>query len=131
MKTKEPILCYVYDCWAYFTTQSLDKQWGDDWDDAPYEHNAGRPYYPYKEKGEDWDIIRVAWEGPFDTPDMYHANSPWSVKTINQGAVPWLTNVRNLYGNHTEPISIFAGCTLDYFKKEVRRGGGDVYVKEV
>ena len=41
-----PRLCYIDNCWAYFTTQPLDKQWGDDWDDAPYEHNAGEPYTP-------------------------------------------------------------------------------------
>lgn len=29
---------------AYFTTQPLAEAWGDDWDDAPYEHNAGTPY---------------------------------------------------------------------------------------
>ena len=39
-------LCYVEGNIAYFTTQDLDKQWGDDWDDAPYEHNAGLPYLP-------------------------------------------------------------------------------------
>ena len=43
---KDPILCYVDEPWAYFTTQDLDKQWGDDWNDAPYEHNAGTPYEP-------------------------------------------------------------------------------------
>ena len=41
-----PCLCYVDGCWAYFTTQRLDHQWGDDWNDAPYEHNAGPPYDP-------------------------------------------------------------------------------------
>lgn len=46
MSNIEPRLCYVEGDWAYFTTQPLDKQWGDDWDDAPYEHNAGEPYYP-------------------------------------------------------------------------------------
>jgi hypothetical protein len=25
-------LCYVEDSWAYFTTQDVTKQWGDDWD---------------------------------------------------------------------------------------------------
>lgn len=39
-------LCYVDGNRAYFTTQPLDQQWGDDWDDAPYEHNAGTPYTP-------------------------------------------------------------------------------------
>jgi hypothetical protein len=42
----EPILCYVSENFAWFTTRSLEEQWGDDWDDAPYEHNAGEPYGP-------------------------------------------------------------------------------------
>lgn len=42
----QPMLCYVKEPWAYFTTQPLDKQWGDDWNDAPYEHNAEEPYEP-------------------------------------------------------------------------------------
>jgi len=29
---------------AYFTSQPIVDQWGDDWGDAPYEHNAGPPY---------------------------------------------------------------------------------------
>ena len=37
------VLCYVDAPWAYFTTRRLSEQWGDDWDDAPYEHNAGTP----------------------------------------------------------------------------------------
>jgi hypothetical protein len=41
-----PVLCYVDGCWAFFTTKPLSEQWGDDWNDAPYEHNAGRPYGP-------------------------------------------------------------------------------------
>jgi hypothetical protein len=40
------MLCYVNLPWCYFTTKPLDEQWGDDWDDAPYEHNAGEPYGP-------------------------------------------------------------------------------------
>lgn len=32
LRTEELRLCYVSRPWAYFTTQSLDKQWGDDWD---------------------------------------------------------------------------------------------------
>lgn len=43
----EPRLCYVDGLdtlTAFFTTRPLAEQWGDDWNDAPYEHNAGRPY---------------------------------------------------------------------------------------
>lgn len=31
----EAVLCYVDGNCAYFTTQPLDQQWGDDWNDAP------------------------------------------------------------------------------------------------
>lgn len=37
-------LCHVERNFAYFTRLPLDEQWGDDWNDAPYEHNAGTPY---------------------------------------------------------------------------------------
>lgn len=40
------VLCYVDGQRAYFTTAKLADQWGDDWDDALYEHNAGEPYTP-------------------------------------------------------------------------------------
>lgn len=46
-ETGTPRLCFVdykREMRAYFTTQPVQKQWGDDWDDAPYEHNAGPPY---------------------------------------------------------------------------------------
>lgn len=39
-------LCYVSGPFAYFTSKELSEQWGDDWNDAPYEHNAGEPYAP-------------------------------------------------------------------------------------
>jgi len=29
----------------------MEKQWGDDWDDVPYEHNAEPPYDNYYEDG--------------------------------------------------------------------------------
>lgn len=31
---------------AWFTSADLKDQWGDDWNDAPYAHNAGTPYAP-------------------------------------------------------------------------------------
>lgn len=40
---KEYKLCYVEDNFAYFTND-FENQWGDDWNDRPYEHNAGEPY---------------------------------------------------------------------------------------
>ena len=37
-------LCYVSNGVLYFTNKELSEQWGDDWNDHPYEHNAGEPY---------------------------------------------------------------------------------------
>lgn len=138
---KEPILCYVDGDFAYFTTQSLDKQWGDDWDDAPYEHNAETPYTPcwHREKGDcqcdickrewnkdgtpKWRIIKVAFEGMFSRPCDGAMNSRWSVRDINKKCVPWLSQP---YINDN-PVSIYAGTTLKKFKELILKGGGTVY----
>lgn len=142
-------LCYVKDQWAYFTTQELDKQWGDDWNDAPYEHNAGTPYKPvwhreakHVKDGKlcmcesclaDWDgivprweIKCVAFEGPFTQPYEGHFNSPWTVEQINRGAVAWLRS--DNYTQHTK-VNVMAGCTYDEFIKAVKLGGGKVYAE--
>lgn len=120
-------LCYVSGPWAYFTTQDVEKQWGDDWDDAPYEHNAGEPYEPMTERGEDWAIRKVAWEGPFVTPDEGHLNSPYSVRAINRGwRVSWLQTDEFHEG---PPVSIPAGTIMREFVSLVRMAGGEVYRK--
>lgn len=121
---QEPILCFVKEPWAYFTTQSLKKQWGDDWNDAPYEHNAGEPYLPHGDE-KSWEIIKVAWDGDFDTPDSYVANTNWSVEDINNKCVPWLASASFM----DRRICIWAGTRLPVFKKLIKKGGGDVYLK--
>jgi hypothetical protein len=139
---KEPILCYVDEHWAYFTTQSLQKQWGDDWDDKPYEHNAGDPYAPNcfhysdergsvknpqdwnKDGTPKWEIIKVAWDGYFSPPCEGHLNSTWSVKDINHKCIPWLSRP------YDKPLNIWAGTSLSKFKKLIREGGGSVYEEE-
>ena len=88
---KEAKLCFVDDNFAYFTTRELSKQWGDDWDDAPYEHNAGYPYEPAQQdlkKGINWSIIKIAFEGPFLLPCSGCCNSPFSVEAINKKLLP-------------------------------------------
>lgn len=41
--------------YAFFTEVALADQWGDDWDDAPYEYNAEEPYDDHYE-GDEEDI---------------------------------------------------------------------------
>jgi hypothetical protein len=140
----EPVLCYVDGAWAWFTTKPLDDQWGDDWDDAPYEHNAGLPYGPLGEwsaedgrhlpRGRDfrddgtpkWEVFKVAWDGPFETPaDLASSNSRYSVRTINRGAVAWLAPTG--YGAKGEARAIPAGTTLGEFVLLMEAAGGRVY----
>ena len=118
---KNAVLCYIDGPWAFFTTQPLENQWGDDWDDVPYEHNAGCPYEPIE--GESWEIIKVAWEGPFITPDDGVINSRYSVQAINRGDIAWLRPV--VWEKLFRPIS--AGTTLQEFTDYMISVGGMVY----
>jgi len=124
----EPVLCYVDGPWAYFTTQKLKDQWGDDWNDAPYEHNAGTPYewYHGDDSKEPWKIIKVAFEGDFHEPCSGCTNSSFSVEDINSGAIPWLRSAPWA----DKKVSIPAGTTLKDFCDSVKSAGGAVYLKQ-
>ena len=128
MEATEPVLCYIEEPWAFFTTQSLDEQWGDDWDDAAYEYNAGRPYtfcdHDRKRGKSPWSITQVAYSGPFETPSAWEGNSPWSVRDINQGRVAWLQTSRYAKG---DPVIIHAGCPISQFCELIEAGGGAIY----
>lgn len=118
MTTREPVLCLVDRNRAWFTTAPLDEQWGDDWNDAPYEHNAGRPY---DHKG---DITSVFFEGPFRQPGDSQLNSPYSVQRINEKQdIAWLRPSEF----HNHDIHIHAGTTLTDFVRRVRAAGGRVW----
>lgn len=124
-------LCYVDGPWAWFTTQALKDQWGDDWNDRPYEHNAGSPYGPSeadKKKGKTWDLMKIAYEGDFEQPSDGHTNSPWSVEDINAGAVAWIRTSR--YSSRGDRVNIPAGVSPIEFCKLIWEGGGSVYLEK-
>jgi hypothetical protein len=78
-------------------TDDFDKQWGDDWNDAPYEHNAGRPYT------HETKPVMYLVQGDYILPDDGYLNSPYSVQSINRRAVAWLRHEgehswRHLFG---------------------------------
>ena len=75
-------LCYLENNIMYFTSD-IKNQWGDDWNDRPYEHNAGTPYETHT------TVKKIAFIGYYSEPCSYHHNSPYSVQDINNGAVPW------------------------------------------
>ena len=122
-------LCYVdsdeyFDApmTLYFTElEDVTEQWGDDWDDAPYEHNAGTPYendYSKPEQGvkngkgiyPPIDIFKMIVSGGYNikTPRTGTVNSPYCVEDINKGVVPWLT----IMGKDDKAIFIKAGATV-------------------
>ena len=123
-------LCYIKGCWAYFMTAKLSEQWGDDWDDAPYEHNASEPYeWEGPNTLPRYEIVKVAFDAELETPAeiLGGCNSSYSVKMINSGAVAWLTTSK---WSSSPLVSIQAGCPLDKFCEAIRVSGGEVYVKQ-
>lgn len=117
----DAVLCYVeHGEWAWFTTRPLDEQWGDDWNDRPYDCNAGRPYGP--REGECWHVFRVGFDAPLESPWSRPGEPGLSVMEINSGAKPWLTSWQS-------EVAIYAGTTLARFIEHIQSLGGDVYVK--
>lgn len=132
-------LCYIDRPWAYFTTQALDQQWADDWDDAPYEHNAGTPYtwrptvYDMETKTfipnpeSSWEIGIVAFSVDLATPEDDHFNSPYSVDQINDKAVPWLRPYEWDRNHEANGVEIWAGTSYPDFVRLVQMAGGTIY----
>lgn len=116
--SKKHKLCYVKKGVAYFTNLSLDEQWGDDWDDVPYECNAEEPYWD-----EEGQIIKLMFLSPnHEEPCEGYCNSPYSVSDINHLAHPWLSD--RYSGKHA---NILAGCTMEEFCDLIEKAGGMVF----
>lgn len=122
---KDLKLCFVKCGWAYFTSIPVTDQWGDDWDNAPYEYNAGLPTIARKGKHKDHRIVKVAFESDHVDPSCPEDDKTWSAEMINKGEVPWLRSPSWLDVKLTE---VSAGTTLVDFIKIVKDSGGEVYL---
>jgi hypothetical protein len=124
-------LCYVEGSFAYFTDADPTEVYGDDWNDAPHDCNAGDPY---RDRG--WCFAKVAFDGPHDIVGTCAPTSTgegigqWgylSVDAINRGEAPWL-----VVDNYSSPRRcqhvIHAGVTITEFKRLIAAAGGNVYV---
>lgn len=116
-------LCYVDLPWCYFTTQEISKQWGDDWNDAPYECNSGEPY-----RGDGYSILKLAIEsgrhGLNQPSDNNHGKSSYSVESINDGCCAWLESDKL----ERIKIKIMAGTMLHEFINLIVGIGGRIYI---
>jgi uncharacterized protein (TIGR02996 family) len=147
-------LCYVDGGEAFFTTQPLSEQWGDDWNDAPYEHNAGDPYEPcwhnlpkhvndpgrkITRPGElcRCDICRRDWNED-GTPkwhvvSVYFAGTEYEPPSTGRPNSPYSVEQINAGAvpwlrapSYAEfpPPTIMAGTTLPAFCAAIERAGG-------
>lgn len=125
-------LCYIDGNKAWFTN-NLKKQWGDDWNDAPYEYNAGEPYDHWSELIEDNSNV---WKRKYKHHKIKHKvlffeTNDWSeilplngysVENINKGKVAWLC---------TDKFNIYAGTSYEEFIKIIEQNGGTVYISRL
>lgn len=152
-------LCYIDDSkGAYFTTQPLEEQWGDDWNDAPYEHNAGPPYYPcwhndYDQRNNErnkvkpgelckCDLCKKNWNLDTGEPkwkikklyfDSYDYQTPADMCINSPYSVEMINNgnipwLSDKYNTKNPPI--FAGTSIEDFIRAIKASGGKVY-KEI
>lgn len=127
-------LCYIHDNWAWFTTAPLEQQWGDDWDDSPYEHNAGNPYQwherflTYEPPIPEYQLLKIPFTGPYLEPKStpFFENS-YSVYNINRKFVPWLYPDPWYPGHENMPL-IWAGTTLIEFVRIITSNNGKLYI---
>ena len=117
-------LCYIDGNKAWFTSD-FEHQWGDDWNDIPYEHNAEPPYDAYYIDGNriPIELKTLYFELPYYSylPCDSFFNSPYSVEDINKNEVPWIK---------TEDFKIVAGTSIEIFKAIVKQYGGKIYTEE-
>ena len=126
-------LCYVddfehvrYGGLLYFT-DNFEHQWGDDWDDAPYECNAGEPYRDGTHSGNIRVFAFLCCGEDVATPSM-QTGLGYSVKDINCGVVPWLCAIdaiRALRGEDAISNSkvLRAGASIAEARKFMREIG--------
>lgn len=128
---KEYKLCYVEGNKAWFS-DNFENQWGDDWNDRPYECNAEVPYTSWGEEiGEDEKGKPIYKEHKIKHKTLYFETEDWmdkrpcdigrfSVEDINKQAVAWV---------HTSKFNILAGTTIEKFLETIENNGGKIYLE--
>ena len=114
-------LCLVLDKTAYFTNIPIEDQTGDDWNDAPYEYNAGEPYPNDKNQ-----IIKLMFEDGFFVKYPCDGYYSVSVDDINKKTIPWIT-IR-MYDKNVKDTEIYAGETIRGFIEKMHEWDIGVYI---
>lgn len=99
----------------YLGADDCEDYWGDDWNNAPYEHNAGKVYSEYIQ-----GYVEFAFPLKYDVCEACHGyfNSPFSKEDMINRKIPCLTI-------STEPnIEIYFGDNIDEISKQIEEFGG-------
>jgi len=99
----------------YLGADDCNDYWGDDWNDAPYEHNAGTVYREYIQ-----GYVEFAFSSEYvvcEACDGYF-NSSFSKEDMINRKVPCITI-------STKPeIKIYFGDNIDEISKQITELGG-------
>ena len=91
----------------FLGASDLEEWWGDDWNDAPYEHNAGEVYTRYVSGITQIAIpVEVSVYEPYEFGDWY-ANSPYSKEDMLKRKIPCLK-----FEYQSRVVEVFFGDTL-------------------
>lgn len=128
-----------------FYIGTSDDYWGDDWNDCPYEHNAGTVYsayvtriidvaFPFDAKVLEPADDYPAWQGnsPYTKEDMKKRNTPCLIVVPEEIALnDWVydsftkyvgsDNVERFYFN--DPVKKIQNCEIATVLKNERKEG--------
>ena len=113
-------LCFVRAPGAFLARLTLDQQWSENWQHAPYQQFAGTPSHHLPKQ-----LLTVAFDALLYTPDTGYDSGSYSVLEINAGLVPWL-RAESYAGGPL--LHIMAGATLESFATSVELAARQVYV---
>lgn len=115
----------------YLGDDDCNDYWGDDWDDAPYEHNAGTVYHDFvkgiKEIAFPFDFVV---EEPSDDYVAYHHNTPFCKKDFIERKAPALVAAKVSQDDWSASYSTIAlreDCIKYFFGDPMEPGPCEVY----
>ena len=85
--------------------QDLEEWWGDDWNDCPYEHNAGSVYKQYI-SGE--RILVFGWDDLVYEPCVGERNSRYSKEDMMKRKVPCVCVLREEHQSESDYYWLFS-----------------------
>lgn len=121
----------------YFGNDKDKKYWGDDWDDKPYEHNAGEVYdrfvvgYTEYAFPTNYDIMQPAsdWHyggnSPFSKEDMKKRRCPCLIISIQKEDLYFSYDYSELLGSEEDDVlKIYFNDKFDDIDKKIKEFGG-------